>query len=94
MRAALSILFAAMLAGCSGGLTQRQPLAEVPIGTAATPATTSTTASSDSSDSSSSGMVAAKIDETEAKKPPAAKPEPASAKPRGGAAKKSGGKRH
>lgn len=89
MRAALFAVLAAMLAGCSGGLTQRQPLAEVPIGTAATPVN----ASSESSDSSSSGMVAAKIDETEAKKP-AQKAEPTSSKPRGGATKKSTSKRH
>jgi hypothetical protein len=90
MRAALFAVLAAVLSGCSGGLTQRQPLAEVPIGTAATPVNAS---SSESSDSSSSGMVAAKIDETEAKKP-APKVEPASAKPRGGASKKGTTKRH
>ena len=75
MRTVLTLVVALCGVACSPGLGPRAPVAEVPIGTAnaTTTTTTSSSSSSDVADTSdgkaSSGMVAAKIEDTDSKKP-------------------------
>lgn len=68
MRLALLLLFAVAPLGCAPGLAPRPALAEEPIGTVTTPPKPSGVSDDDDA-KSPNGMVAAKIEDTDAKKP-------------------------
>jgi hypothetical protein len=73
MRLTILILIAASSIGCGGALGPRPAIAEVPIGTTTTPAAPSSegAAARDANDDAKSkgGLVAAKIEDSESKKP-------------------------
>lgn len=70
MRLTILILIAASSIGCGSALGPRPALAEVPIGTSTAPKTPSSAEAATEDAKSKSGMVAAKIEDSDAKKPP------------------------
>jgi hypothetical protein len=70
MRLTLLILIAASSIGCGPALGPRPALAEVPIGTSTAPKAPSEGEGATEDATSKSGMVAAKIEDSDAKKSP------------------------